>query len=119
MFAVAWALYSTEELAQLMEEPCGTPRKPETLPLEQVTQHALHMHMRMHYAHALHMHMRMHLTCTTRALGAAHALPLGGSLPLCTARAAAGVRVSGDAVEAAGHHPATAAAARHGPGLGG
>ena len=36
MFAVAWALYSTEELAQLMEEPCGNPRKPETLPLEQV-----------------------------------------------------------------------------------
>jgi len=35
MFAVAWALYSTEELAQLMEEPCGNPRKPETLPLEQ------------------------------------------------------------------------------------
>eukprot|EP00908_Phaeocystis_cordata_P025800 Transcript_8280.p2 GENE.Transcript_8280~~Transcript_8280.p2 ORF type:complete len:182 (+),score=74.58 Transcript_8280:793-1338(+) len=35
-FLVAWALYSTEELAQLMEEPCGNPRKPETLPLEQV-----------------------------------------------------------------------------------
>ena len=33
---VSWALYSTEELAQLMEEPCGNPRKPETLPLEQV-----------------------------------------------------------------------------------
>ena len=36
MFLVAWALYSTEELAQLMEEPCGNPLKAETLPLEQV-----------------------------------------------------------------------------------
>ena len=32
MFLVAWALYSTEELAQLMEEPCGNPRKPEKHP---------------------------------------------------------------------------------------
>lgn len=36
MLLVAWALYSTEELAQLMEEPCGNPMKPETLPLDQV-----------------------------------------------------------------------------------
>ena len=37
MLAVAWALYSTEELAQILEEPFGDEQgiKPEVLPLDQ------------------------------------------------------------------------------------
>lgn len=34
MIFVSWALYATEELAQLMEDPFGTANKPETIPLE-------------------------------------------------------------------------------------
>eukprot|EP00443_Scrippsiella_acuminata_P115222 CAMPEP_0115576676 /NCGR_PEP_ID=MMETSP0272-20121206/2680_1 /TAXON_ID=71861 /ORGANISM="Scrippsiella trochoidea, Strain CCMP3099" /LENGTH=207 /DNA_ID=CAMNT_0003011465 /DNA_START=197 /DNA_END=816 /DNA_ORIENTATION=+ len=34
MVFVSWALYATEELAQLMEDPFGTANKPETIPLD-------------------------------------------------------------------------------------
>lgn len=34
MMFVSWALYATEELAQLMEEPFGTTNKPATIPLD-------------------------------------------------------------------------------------